>query len=170
MDFAHFNTRELLALHTAVLGTLLERGVLRSANSPLADYAEGLCARALGLKLVENSTAGYDATDPNGGKIEIKARRLTAKNTSRQLSAIRAIELQRFDFLAGILFGPDYSVIRAALIPHAVVQEHGRAYAHTNSLRFILRESVWEIPGVQDISDRLKAAQEADQSAVGVVS
>jgi len=31
--------------------------------------------------------------------------------------------------------------------------------AHTNSWRFILRESVWSLPGVEDITERSKAAQ-----------
>jgi hypothetical protein len=168
MDLTTLNTRQLLAVYADVLDTLRNRKVTRSANNPLADYAEGLCARALGLTLVHNSTAGYDANDGAGHKFEIKARRLPTKNTSRQLSAIRAIELQKFDFLVGILFASDFSVIRGALIPHAVVKEHGRHTAHTNSLRFMLSDSVWNIEGVEDITDRLKAAQTSD-SPVGTL-
>jgi len=163
MNFSSFNTRELLAAYAAIMDTLRSRKVTRSANSPLADYAEGLCARALGLKLEPNSTTGYDATDTEHHKYEIKARRLTGKRSSRQLSAIRAIELQRFDLLAGILFASDFAVIRGALIPHAVVKAHGKHIVHVNAWRFMLVDEVWHMPGVVDITDRLKTAQEADQ-------
>jgi hypothetical protein len=83
--------RELLVMYGRVLDILRLRGITRSTNNPVADYAEGLCARALNLKLADKSTAGYDATDPTGYKIEIKARRITKENGSRQLSAIRGI-------------------------------------------------------------------------------
>ena len=46
------STRKLLALYASLLDALRSRGVLRSANNPLADYAEGLCARAMGWTLV----------------------------------------------------------------------------------------------------------------------
>ena len=159
VNLAPLTTRELLKLYASLLDELRSRDVLRSANNPLADYAEGLCARAMGWTLVPKSTAGYDATDAEKRKFEIKARRITTENASRQLSAIRAIERQRFDFLAGVLFDREFGVMRAALIPFAIVKEHGTLSAHTNSWRFILRESVWTLPGVENITARLKAAQ-----------
>jgi len=159
VNFDSLSTRELLALYASLLDALRSRGVLRSANNPLADYAENLCERAMGWKLVKKSTAGHDAIDAEGRKVEIKARRITAENGSRQLSAIRAIELQRFDFLAAILFDREFGIIRAALIPFAIVKELGKLSAHTNSWRFILRDSIWELPGVEDITERLKAAE-----------
>jgi hypothetical protein len=113
--------RELLVLYGRVLDTSRSRGTTRSANNPVADYAEGLCARALILTLAAKATTGYDGTDPSGKKIEIKARRLTEENGSRQLSAIRGIGDQRFDYLAGVLFNADFSVIKGCLIPYAVV-------------------------------------------------
>jgi len=159
MDFRHHTTLQLLNEYAQVLDALRERKVTRSANNPLADYAEGLCARAMGWTLVGKSTAGYDATDAEGRKYEIKARRITAENSSRQLSAIRGIEHQRFDFLAAILFDREFAVTRAALIPFAVIKDHGKLSVHTNSWRFILRDSIWALPGVVDITERLKAAE-----------
>jgi len=43
-----------------------------------------------------------------------------AAQHSRQLSALRDLRSARFDFLAGVLFAEDYSVMRAAIIPYAV--------------------------------------------------
>ena len=165
IDFSSHSTLELLNECANVLDVLRTRKITRSANNPLADYAEGLCARALTLTLVNKATAGYDATDAQGRKIEIKARRLTAENASRQLSAIRGIDLKKFDFVAGILFEANFTVRRGALIPHAVVKAQGKDQKHTNSWRFLLVDSVWNLEGVEDITARLKAAQTTDGSS-----
>jgi hypothetical protein len=152
--------RELLVLYGRILDTLRTRGTTRSANNPVADYAEGLCAKALNLKLASKSATGYDGTDPDGHKIEVKARRLTKENGSRQLSAIRGIGDRHFDYLAGVLFNADFSVMKGALIPWAVVKEHGAENKHTNSHKFLLRDSVWSLPGIQDITGALQAAEQ----------
>jgi len=151
--------RELLALYGSILDTLRARNVIRSANNPLADYAEGLCKRALKLTLASKSTAGYDGIDPSDRTIEIKARRITKENGSRQLSAIRGLEHGHFDFLAGILFTADFAVWKGCLIPYAVIKQHSTPTVHTNSHRFLLRDAVWSLPGVQDITDSLKEAE-----------
>lgn len=151
--------RELLVLYGRVLDTLRARGTTRSANNPVADYAEGLCAMALNLKLAPKASTGYDGTDPSGHKIEVKARRLTKENGSRQLSAIRGIDKRHFDHLAGVLFNPDFSVMKACLVPYEMVKEHGKHNEHSNSHRFLLRESVWSLPGVTDITEELKRAE-----------
>jgi len=159
MDPNKLTDRELLRLYGQVLDTLRLRGTTRSANNPVADYAEGLCKKALNLTLAAKSTTGYDGTDPSGHKIEVKARRITKENGSRQLSAIRGIGNQHFDYLAGVLFNADFSVMRGCLIPYAVVKEHGKHVEHSNSHRFLLRDSVWSLPGVQDITVALKEAE-----------
>jgi hypothetical protein len=151
--------RQLLVLYGQVLDTLRARKTVRSANNPVADYAEGLCAKALSLTLAPKANTGYDGTDPTGKKIEVKARRITKENGSRQLSAIRGIGKQHFDHLAGVLFNADFSVMKGCLIPYAVVNEHGKHNVHANSHRFLLRDSVWSLPGVQDITEALKKAE-----------
>jgi hypothetical protein len=151
--------RELLVLYGKVLDTLRARGTTRSANNPVADYAEGLCKVALNLKLADKSTPGYDGTNPSGHKIEVKARRITKENGSRQLSAIRGIDSQHFDYLAGVLFNADFSVMKGCLIPYDAVKQHGKHTAHTNSHRFLLRDSVWSLPGVKDITEVLQSAE-----------
>jgi hypothetical protein len=104
LDPEALTDRELLVLYGRVLDTLRARGATRSANNPVADYAEGLCAKALKLTLANKSTTGYDGIDPTGHKIEVKARRITKENGSRQLSAVRGINDQHFDCVAGVLF------------------------------------------------------------------
>ena len=158
MNLDALTDRELLVLYANVLNTLRARGTTRSANNPVADYAEGLCKRALNLTLLGKSSTGYDATDSDGNRIEVKARRITMENRSRQLSAIRGIDKHHFDFLAGVLFNADFSVMKGCLIPYDVIKEHGKHNIHSNSHRFLLRDSVWSISGVIDISEKLKAA------------
>jgi hypothetical protein len=158
-DLRDLGDRDLLTLYVQVLDTLRARGTVRSTNNPVADYAEGLCATALQLTLASKSTTGYDAIDPSGQKIEIKARRITDHNPSRQLSAIRGLALKHFDFLAGILFNADFSVFKGCLIPHALISEHGTFTEHTNSHRFLLCDSIWSLPGARDITEELKAVQ-----------
>jgi hypothetical protein len=131
-NFTSKSNPELLKLYTELMAELRTRGVVRTSNGPGADVAEGLVAKALSLTLNTSSTAGYDGIDPQGNKVEVKCRRLTQFNNSRQLSAIRNLEKAHFDFLAGVLFNEDFSVMKAALIPYVVVKEHAVFVKHTN--------------------------------------
>lgn len=151
--------RQLLKVYADVLDELRRRGTLRSSNNPVADYAEGLCVRAFGWTLVTKSTKGHDALDSKGQRIEIKARRITIHNPSRQLSAIRGLEGRHFAQMAGILFDAQFEVLRAALIPYRVVKSESTFVPGTNSWRFLLRDGVWQLPGVIDITDKLQKAQ-----------
>jgi len=159
----------LLALYSAVVEELHGRGVVRSTNNPVGDYAEYLTARAFGLSLAGNSSIGYDAVSDNGIRYQVKSRRLTPRNSSRQLSAIRGLEPEAdpFDFLVGILFTADFEVLRAALVPVAVVRELAVRNDYVNAWRLILRDSVWAVPGVEDVTERIRAAAIAIQSDPG---
>ncbi len=159
MDLSLASNRELLKLYTELMAELRSRGIVRSANGPGADVAEGLVAKALSLTLNTASTAGYDGIDPHGRKIEVKCRRLTRHNDSRQLSAIRNLESAHFDLLAGVLFNEDFSVMKAALIPFEVVKKHAVFVKHTNGWKFVLRDSIWAEPGVEDITEQLRRVE-----------
>ena len=151
--------RELLREYAGVLDALAETEAIRSKNNPVADYAEWLVAKALGFELVAKSSKGHDAVDPSGRRYEVKARRLTSDNGSRQLSAIRGLSDQHFDALVGVLFDHDFNVYRAAMIPWAVVHELSSHREHTNSATFILRDTVWDVPGVIDVTEKLQAVE-----------
>ncbi len=150
---------QLLKLHSAVLEELREREVIRSSNAPTGDYAELLFSKAFGWKLESNATSGYDAIGGNRQRFQIKCRRITAHNTSRQLSALRNLASKPFDILAALLFDESYVVTRAALIPIEVVVEHSKFTTHVNAHRFMLRDSVWLLPNVRDVTEQLVAAQ-----------
>lgn len=151
--------RELFSTYVSTLAELRKREVIRSANNPVADYAELLFMRAFNLNPAPGSTKGYDASDEFGRKYEIKGRRPTSDQPSRQLSALRELDKKHFDFLGGVLFAEDFSVLRACLIPHTQVLALSTYTSHTNSWRFLLRDSVWQVDGVIDATEALRGAE-----------
>ncbi|BCA58885.1 hypothetical protein [Sphingomonas sp. HMP6] len=152
---------ELLQLHASAIESLRLRGIVRTANAPIGDYAEHLFAQAFGWELEVNSAAGHDAVDPTTGtKYQIKARRLRLGLPSeRQLSQIRALPELKFDQLAVVLFNTDFGIRRAALVPHATVSALAIYVAHVNAWRLIMDDAIWSINGVMDVTDQLRAAQ-----------
>ena len=157
MDWTQFDDRQLLGAYCTLMAELKGRGVVRSANNPVADYSETLVSRALDLTLEPQSRSGYDAVGADGTRYQIKGRRLTAHNTSTQLSAIRNLAQRPFDTLAAVVYSQDLSVLYGALIPIEVVAEQGRYSAHSNSHIFMFRRNVLEDARVTDITATLTA-------------
>ena len=128
-----FFPAQLLAMDADISEELRRRSIVRSFNNPTADVAELLFCRAFGWQQAGNSHPSADATCSEGMLYQIKARRLTAKNTSRELSALRNLPAGGFHYLAGVLFEPDYTVRRAAIIPHGLVLKNSAYTKHTNA-------------------------------------
>lgn len=155
----NLSTSELFAAYVAVLKELRQRKIVRSTNNPAADYAEFLVSKALSLTLLTKSTTGFDAIGKNGKRYEIKGRRNTEHNKSRQLSVFRRMDRRHFDYLAGVLFEEDFGVQRACLVPFRVVKHLATYKKHVNGWILHLRDSVWDHPDVEDITRRLRRAQ-----------
>lgn len=127
---------------------------MRSTNSPVADLAERLAAKLLGGTLAPKSQSSYDVILSKDGietTYQVKARRVTPHNGSRQLGALRGMDEKRFDYLVGMLFDEAYSPVKAAVIPWEIVKAHSTYIPHTNSWRFLLRDGVWGLRGVLDL-------------------
>ena len=154
---------DLLALYADVLTELRARDIIRSTNNPVADYSEWLVAKAFGYALAPKSSAGYDVIAPDGTRYQVKGRRSSTESPSRQLSFIRGFggATEPFDYMVGILFNSDFTVMRAAQIPVADVHELAVHNPHVNGWRFILRDSVWDRPGVVDVTGTLQQAATA---------
>ena len=148
-DLQKTSVSELLKAHASIIDELMGRGVLRTQNNPTGDYAEWVCCKAFGWDQAPNSAKGYDATDQSGVRYQIKG----CKSASRQLSAIR--DLSAFDVIAAVLFNPDYTIKRAALIPASVVSQRSSFSKHTNSHIFYLKDDVWDDPQVADVTREL---------------
>lgn len=154
-DFKEKSTADLLKMHASIMEELRNRNVLRSANNPTGDLAEHLFCTAFGWDQASNSVKGLDAMDAAGVRYQIKGRRIHRRNPSRQLSAIR--DLEGFDVLAVVLFDDDYNITRAALIPAEAVKSGSTYVPHTNSYKFIARDSIWQMPEVRDVTKQLRA-------------
>jgi hypothetical protein len=148
---------QLLKLHASIGDELRTRGITRSSNNPVGDFAEYLFCRAFGWKQADNSAKSADAICSEGRLYQVKSRRPTRHNPSRQLSAMRALDEGGFDFLAGVIFAEDYTVHRAAIVPHALVLQKSVYVEYTRSWKFYLRDAVWEWPGVKDVTEVMRS-------------
>jgi hypothetical protein len=117
MNLKTMGIKELLKLQAWITDELKVRDVVRTKNNPLGDYTEWLVGNALGLQLQMNSKVGYDGITGNGVRVQIKGRRITPGNKSRQLSAIRKYDEKDFDDLAAVIFDENFEIIDAVLIP-----------------------------------------------------
>lgn len=152
IDLSKFTEIELLKLHAAVIEELKARKVVRTKNNPVGDYTEWLVAKTLNLQLANNSALGYDGIDKKGVKYQIKGRRITPENKSRQLSAIRKLKEKDFDFLVGVIFNEDYQILDAVIVLHEVVEEYASYREHVNAHILHLRGHILEDSRVRDIS------------------
>lgn len=101
--------------------------------------------------------AGYDGTDRAGARYQIKGRRITS-NKSRQLGFIRGLEngAKPFDYLVGVLFHEDFSILRACVVPVGVVRRKSKYVRLVNAWRFMLLDNVWDDSKVRDVTDKLR--------------
>ena len=76
------------------------------------------------------------------------------------MSAIRNLDATPFDELAGVLVDEEFQVIRAALVPVAVVRDKSVHVAHTSSWKFLLRDDVWNMVDVWKFPVRRSAADQ----------
>jgi hypothetical protein len=129
---------------------LRKRDLIRTANTPVGDYAERICCERLGLERMGFSEKSVDALGPDGTRYQIKARRLTPENPSRQLGAIRDIESQPFDFLLAVFFNEDLDLKAIWKVPCEVVAE-AAFVARTNSTRFVMTPTVEADPRVEQL-------------------
>jgi hypothetical protein len=88
MNLSELTPTQLLALHAKLTDELRDRGITRSSNNPTGDLAEYLFCKAFGWTQAGNSHANVDAVGSDGKCYQIKGRRPTRHNKSRQLSAI----------------------------------------------------------------------------------
>ena len=139
---------ELARAWARCMRQLRNRDLVRTANTPVGDYAERICCDRFNLTRLGFSEKSIDAVDANGIRYQIKARRLTPENPSRQLGAIRDVEKQTFDTLLAVFFNGDLKLREIWSIPHTVVSE-AKYVPRTNSTRFVLTPTVQKDPRVQ---------------------
>lgn len=157
MNINELDDVELLRLHSKATEELRRRKIVRTNNNPLGDYTEWMVAKRMGLELVVNSKAGYDAISDTGVTFQIKGRRITPSNKSRQLSAIRNYETKDFDWLVAVIFDQNFDILNAYLIPHEVIGEYCPHRDHVNGRVVVMSGPIVRDSRVTEISDRLQA-------------
>jgi len=149
-------TSQLLHSYVRILAELRARKIVRTANGPIGDYAEYLVTKQLGLTLLANSHSGYDAEDALGVKFQIKGRRLTLHNHSRQLGAIRNLEDHDFDYLIAVLFNEQVEVEQVVKIPHEIIGKYARYSQHVHAHILTIRNNILSDPLVEDLTSRFR--------------
>ncbi len=150
------NTLDLLQAYAHSIDALRERGVVRTKNV-VGCYGEYLFCRAFDWTLQGNSQSAFDAVDTDGKTYQVKSRRVSALNPSRQLGDMPPDESIRFDVLAGVIFDEKFAVHCAVLIPKQTLLP--MRSGNPNRPRFHLRDAVLGAPGVRDVTAALRAAQ-----------
>lgn len=156
---ASLNNFELLSLHAEVLTQLRERGVIRTKNNPVGDYAEWLVSKALGMTLLNNSSAGVDAIDSDGMKVQIKARRITPDSPSRRFGALRNYDSADFDYLIAVVFDENYNVAEAYKIPHEVIGDYAYYHKHINAHIITLKGKILSDTRITNIKEQLLSGE-----------
>lgn len=154
MDTKTLSAHALIALQTEAMDELAARGIVQNPTQPVGDYAIHLACQAFGLKREPTSTSGYDASDSEGLRYQVKFKRLLSAADTRQLNAVKGLEQRKFDFLIGVLFHADMGVFRAALLPFDIV-----AAKVDQSKILLLSNKLWDMDGVIDITDKLKSVE-----------
>ena len=149
------STVQILGLYARTLDKLKDRGVVRTTNNPVADYCEHIVQKALKLKLKPNSNKGYDATDSKGFRYQIKSRRITESNSSRELGKFCDIKKAKFSYLVAVLFNGDFSIKEAYKIPKRLVVRYGRHNERKNEHKLILSGEILNAKGVERIDEKL---------------
>jgi hypothetical protein len=158
-DLSSFSESGLFSLYRAILRELKGRGVIRTENAPVGDYAEYLVAAALGGQLAPNAEKAWDVLGNDGEKIQVKARVVSepAEPGQLQLSPFRSFG---FDSAVIVLLSAaDYAVSRASKVPRHVVESAAVYRHHVNGSVLFARPDIMGHPEATDVTAALRAAQ-----------
>jgi hypothetical protein len=158
-DLPALSEPALFSLYRAILAELKSRGVIRTENAPVGDYAEYLVATALGGQLAPNSKKTWDVLGDGGEKLQVKARVVSdpAEPGQLQLSPFRSFG---FDSAVIVLLSAtDYSVSRASKVPRHVVESSAVYRPHVNGWVLFARPEIMGHAEATDLTAALRAAQ-----------
>lgn len=154
---------DLFVLQGQLLRELRSRGVLRTNNPPVGDYAEWLVSQALDSdRLPANSTKSFDLESLTYGKVQVKARLVSSPVKSGQLQT-SPFRTRGFEYAAFVLLSDvDFSVVSAVLLPLTAVEERWHWRQHVKGWTVQMNGPTMNHPKAIDISDLVR------QAAVGL--
>ncbi len=124
--------------YTAARDELKGLGVLRSERNLQGDYAEWLAAELLGLRLAASGVQkGYDATDSDGRRYQIKARivphlRQHSSFNFREFDPTR----KSFDIFLGVFLSPALDLLGLIRVSWEAVRDLGVGPIHDFRFRW----------------------------------
>ncbi|MFS0912346.1 hypothetical protein AB3M89_11170 [Microbacterium sp. 179-I 3D2 NHS] len=151
--FAEESTPDLLRHYAQILAELRARGVVRTANAPLGDYAEHIALSVYGGTLAQNSAKSYDLVAADGRTIQVKARTVSA---STRAGAVFSV-FRSWDFTVATLLVLDsrtYALKRAHEMSPDQVKQASRWSEHVRG--HLLAVSALDKSGV-DVTERFAA-------------
>lgn len=144
-DLKRLKDEELLQLYARLMQELRQRELIRSSNNPVSDYAEKIICEKMNLSQQKKSSKGFDAIDRKSEtKYQIKARRLTKHNKSRQLGVIRNLDQKLFDYLIAVIFDKFFNVLEIWRIPRETIPRYARYSSHQNGHILVLTGDILE--------------------------
>lgn len=149
----------LMNQYARILTELNDRHVVRTYNSPVGDFGEWLVSQKLGLTLERNSAKGLDAIGPDGLRYQIKCRWERSDHptvNSRELSVIRNLDENQFDYLIVVIFDRSFCIKEAYSIPHDIIQRYALYRRHVNGHILLADGPVLEDAAVENITHRLR--------------
>jgi hypothetical protein len=166
MKLDRLTVPELFALWSETLAELARRGAIRSANSPVADYAELLVAGHYGVEVQPKSTKGYDILSSSRERLEVKALRRTQRGRTT-LSRIADLNGDPgFDAIVIVEFSLDCSTWRAWHVPLSAVRRHARYHSTWKGPRLSLTRRLIADDEVTELELRPPATRRAKTGAV----
>jgi hypothetical protein len=121
----------LLGRYAAILRELRDRGIVRTRNAPLGDYAEYLAAKVYGGELAANSVKSYDLLATDGRRVQVKARTVGSDTRAGAVFSV----FRSFDFDVAVLITFDsstYALRWAREVPAVDLETAGRHSSHVN--------------------------------------
>jgi hypothetical protein len=168
LDLSKFSESDLFfSIYRAVLSELKSRGVIRTENAPVGDYAEYLVAAALDGHLAPNAKKSWDVLCNDGEKLQVKARVISdpARRGQLQLSPFRSFAFDSAVIL--LLSASDYTVVQASKVPRYVVESFATYRQHVNGNVLFARQEIMGHPDAIDLTATLRAAQRSSYSNAG---
>lgn len=155
-----FSTPTLLRQYADILAELRARGVIRTANAPVGDYAEHLAQRVYGGTLETNSVKSHDLLSAASKRIQVKARAVgKANNRTTKFSTFRSFQ---FDLACFLLFDVrTYDLIWARELSPDVARSLARHSDHVNGDH--LTRAVVEREG-KDVTPNFKKVLKSTES------
>lgn len=122
-----------------------------------SDYAEVLVAEALnGTRLASRVNKGHDVLADVFGRVEVKCRQLPPDGRVEERVEVGAGKESGFEFLAVVVFQPDFNVKGAVIVPYASVWEFVSSHQY-NRISYL---QACQLPGSVNITAELQSAAE----------